>query len=192
MKHEELLLSNYSWISGLLNSGVNVQQITQDLNQHLGIQITTRQLRYLIDRVNNKTIHKEYDNVVVIDGLMDAWDKKLGQYCVDFQGLLITYKSLAYLTKPEYIITGQNITTILGKDSLLYAKRILKLYHIPDMELLQQHKLVHPKQADIDLEKLTVKIHVDFNNEFATMLVELRNKYIQFMTNNIKRSISNE
>lgn len=186
MKHKELLLSNYSFILELIKAGFQIRQITQDVNRKLDIQITQRQLQYLIDRVNNNTIHKEYDNIVLIDHTRDAWDTRLGEYCVEFHGLLITYKSAAYLTNPKYIITPDNLITVTSQESVIYAKRLLKLYHIPDADLLKQHKIIHPKQQDIDLANLTYKIRLEFNNEFARMLVDLRNRYVDFLSNNIK------
>jgi len=192
MKNYEKLLSNYEFIQRLITAGFDIKEIVSEVNKHLQLTITYDQLLYLIKKVKTNTIHKEYDSIIAVDNLKDAWDTKLSEYCVDFKGLLITYKAAAYLTNPEYIITPQNITTIHSQTSLLYAKRLLKLYHIPDRELLRQHKILFPNQPDIDLEKATVKIHVDFNNEFATMLSELRDKYIQFIKNDIKRSISNE
>lgn len=186
MKNEELLLSNYDLIFNLLSAGVGLQQITNDVNKYIGTQITYRQLRYLIYRVRNNSIHKEYDNIIMIDNLKDAWDTNLGKYCVDFHGLLITYKSAAYLTKSEYIITPNNLATISGKESIIYAKRILKLYHISDAHLLQQHKVIYPKQPDINLTDLVYKINVGFNDDFARMLSDLHDHYINFLTNNIK------
>lgn len=186
MKNEELLLSNYSFILKLRDAGLTIKETTKEVNQYLGTKINYLELTYLIRRVRNNKIHKEYNNIVLIDSMMDAWDTKLGEYCVDFHGLLITYKAAAHLTNPEYIITPENLNSITGKESILYAKRILKLYHIADVYLLEQHKIIHPKQHDIDLTDLTYKIHVGFNNEFATMLIELRNRYVDFLTNNIK------
>lgn len=190
MKNEELLLSNYDLIFNLLSAGVGLQQITNDVNKYIGTQITYRQLRYLIYRVRNNSIHKEYDNIIMIDNLKDAWDTNLGKYCVDFHGLLITYKSAAYLTKSEYIITPNNLATISGKESIIYAKRILKLYHISDAHLLQQHKVIYPKQPDINLTDLVYKINVGFNDDFARMLSDLHDRYINFLTNNIKGIIN--
>lgn len=188
MQYDEILLSNYYLIHDLSNAGYSIKEIVKEINAYLQLNVTYGQLLYLIKRVKANTIHKEYDRIVAIDNLKDAWDKKLSQYCVDFQGLLITHKSAVHLTNPEYILTPKNITTVFSKNSLLYAKRILKLYHISDAELLQQHKAIHPEQQDIDLKKVTDKIHVNFNNEFATMLTDLRSKYIQFITSGIKRS----
>lgn len=185
MKNEEGLLSIYPAIFALMNAGFTIKQITKDVNQHLSIKITYRQLLYLIERVTNKTIHKEYDNIVVIDNLKDASDKKLSDYCVDFKGLLVTYKSAAHLTNPEYIITLKNITTIYSETSVIYAKRIIKLYHISDTELLQQHKIVYPKTREINLSNEVDYLNKNFNNEFASILIELRNKYINFLAKNI-------
>lgn len=192
MRNEEILLSNYDLIHKLLNAGFDIKEIVGEVNKYLQLKITYWQLVYFIRRVKANTIHKEYNHIVAIDNLRDALDKKLSEYCVDFKGLLITYKSNAHLTNPGFIITPKNITTVYSQNSLLYAKRILKLYHISDVELLQQHKTIYPKQPDIDLKKATYKINADFNNEFATMLIELRGKYMHFITNNIIRSNSHE
>lgn len=192
MRNEELLLSNYDCIHKLLNAGFEIKDIVGEVNKTLQLKISYWQLVYFIRRVKAKTIHKEYDQLVAIDNLRDASDKNLTNYCVDFKGLLITFKDAAHLTRPEYIITPKNITTIYSKNSLLYAKRLLKLYHISDKELLQQHRVIYPNQPEIDIKKATDKINVDFNNDFATMLIELRNKYLHFVTNNIIRSTTHE
>lgn len=185
MQNEEVLLSNYHFIYKLLNAGFEIKEIVEEIKQNLQLNVTYGQLVYLIKRVRAKTIHKEYDRIVIIEGLKDAIDTKLSEYCIDFKGLLITYKSTAHLTNADYIITSKNITKIYSKNSLLYAKRILKLYHIADADLLQQHKVIYPNQPDIDLKKAVQKINLDFNNEFATMLLELRKKYINFISKNI-------
>ena len=185
MRNEEELLSIYPAIFALMNAGFTIKQITEDVNQHLNIKITYRQLLYLIERVTNKTIHKEYDNIVVIDNLKDASDKKLSDYCVDFKGLLVTYKSAAHLTNPEYIITPKNITTIYSETSVIYAKRIIKLYHISDAELLQQHKIIYPKTYEVNLSDTVNYLNNNFNNEFAAILIQLRDKYINFLAKNI-------
>lgn len=61
---------------------------------------------------------------------------------------------------------------------------MLKLYHIPDMQLLTQHKLVYPKRPDIDLTEIVDKINSSFNDEVPVMLDELRTIYSQFLANN--------
>jgi hypothetical protein len=157
MKNEELFLSNYDVISNLLNAGINLKQ------------------------------HKEYNNLALIDSMKDAMDTNLGKYCVDFHGLLITYKSAAHLIKPEYIITKDNLTTITWAEPMLYAKRILKLYHISDAKLLEEHKLVYPKQPDINLAEMVDKINASFNDEVELMLDGLRTRYVQFLAKNIIR-----
>lgn len=187
MRNEELLLSNYPFILELINAGHTIKQITQDVNKQFDTQITYRQLLYLIARVRNNTIHKEYDNITIIDNMKDAWDTKLGEYCVDFHGLLVTYKSAAHLTNPEYIITPQNITTVYSEQSVIYAKRIIKLYHISDIELLQQHKIIYPKGYEINLAEKVDHLNKNFNNEFAAMLIELRHRYIHFLTNDTQK-----
>lgn len=183
MRNEELLLSNYPFILELMNAGHTIKQITEDVNKYLDANTTYRQLLYLINRVRDNTIHKEYDNIVIIDNMKDAWDKNLGNYCVDFHGLLITYKSAAHLTNPEYIITPENITTLYGEESLIYAKRIIKQYHIPDVELLRQHKIVYPKGFVINLAQHVNNINNNLNAEFAAILTDLRHLYIKFLTN---------
>lgn len=91
MRNEEQLLSHYDVVLGLINAGFGVKQIAQDLHEHLDIQITQRQLRYLIDRVRNNKIHKEYNRIAVIND--DAFNVQLYEYCVYFKNLLITFKS---------------------------------------------------------------------------------------------------
>lgn len=192
MRNEEELLSIYPAIFALMNAGINIKQIAEDVNQYLNTNVTYRQLLYLVKRVGNHTIHKEYDNIVVIDNLKDSEDTKLGDYCVDFKGLLVTYKSAAHLTNPEYIITPKNITTVFGEKSIIYAKRIIKLYHISDAELLQQHKTIYPYVYEINLAKEVEHINKNFNNEFAIMLIELRDKYINFLAKKIMQSFNFE
>ena len=185
MRNEEELLSIYPAIFALMNAGITIKQITEDVNQCFNINVNYRQLLYLVERIKNNTIHKEYDNIVVIDNLKDAEDKKLNDYCIYFKGLLVTYKFAANLTNPNYIITHKNIATISWKESLLYAKRILKLYHISDAELLKQHQILYPNSYKIDLTYEVDCINKNFNNEFAAMLIELRSKYLNFLAKKI-------
>ena len=189
MQNKEHVLSNYHLIYEMLNVGLSVKQITLEINKILNIQITYRQLRYLINRVQNRTIHREYDNIIMINSLNDGRSIELSKYCINFKGLLITYKAVAHLSNPAYTITPDNFLTSLSKESLLYAKRILKLYHVPDTVLLHRHKLIYPQQPDIDLKALTDKIYVSFNDEFNTMLLDLRKKYVHFIINNLQEQI---
>ena len=186
MKNFEQLLSNYDFILNLLHAGFTVKQITQEISSQLRISITYGELLYLIKRVKLNTIHREYDSIVMVDILKDASDKNLSNYCIVFHGLWITYKAAAHLTNSAYIITQANLLTIYDKEALLYAKRILKLYHISDMVLLEQHKQKYPTRPDINLNEFTHKIHVSFNDEFNAMLSNLRKKYVHFLTNNLK------
>ena len=188
MRNEEELLSNYPLIFALMNAGITIKQITEDVNQQLNTNVTYRQLLYLIHRVSNNTIHNEYNNIIVIDNMKDACDRKLGDYCVDFHGLLVTYKSAAHLTNSEYIIKPKNITTLYSEASIIYAKRILKLYNISDVELLRQHKVIYPNTREINLTEKVDHLNKNFNNEFAAMLIELHNKYMNFITKNIMQS----
>ena len=190
MQNQEILLTNYPLIHEMLNARFSLRQILEEVNTSLDAQITYRQLRYLIDRVRKGTIHSEYDNIIMIDILKDAGEKSLSRYCVEFHGLLVTYKSAAHLINTEYIITPDKLLTIYDKETLLYAKRILKLYHIPDVVLVEQHQQQYPTRANINLNDFTGKIRVGFNNEFNTMLSELRKKYAYFLTNNLKEQLN--
>src|SRR3990167_5993734 len=98
MHNEEQLLTNFSFITGLKDAKFTLSTIAQHLNQQFKYTITPRQLRYFMDKVTRKAIHPEYNNIIMLDTSRDAWDKNLNRYCVDFHGLLITYKSLANLT----------------------------------------------------------------------------------------------
>jgi len=190
MNDYEQLLSHYDFIVTLLDAGYSIKEIVAEVNSRLDTSVSYRQLQYLIHIVKSNTIHREYDTLVVIDGLRDAWDKNLRMYCVEFKGLLLTYKSAAYLTNPEYIVTPTNLLTVYGNESLLYAKRILKQYHIPDDVLLEKHKQAYPDQPNINLKNLTYKIRVDFNDEFNTMLSNLRKKYLDFVQNHLRELIN--
>ncbi len=77
--------------------------------------------------------------------------------------------------------------TVYSKESILYVKRMLKLYHIPDMQLLTLHKLVYPKRSDIDLEEIVDKINASFNDEVELMLQEPCTRYIKFLAKNTYR-----
>lgn len=190
MQDYEQLLSHYDFILTWIDVGYSIKELVPEINNRLNTSVTYRQLQYLIHRVKSNTIHSEYDNIAVIDGLRDAWDKNLFKYCVEFKGLLLTYKSTVHLTNPEYIITPNNLLTIYDKEALLYAKRILKLYQIPDDILLEQHRQAYPDRPDICLKDFTYKIRVDFNDEFNTMLLNLRKKYLDFVQNHLRGLIN--
>ena len=190
MKDYEHLLSHYDFIVTLLDAGYLLKEIVQEVNSRLNTVVTYRQLQYLIYMVKSNTVHREYDNLIVIDGLQSSWDKLLTKFCVKFNGLLLTYKSAAHLINPAIIITPDNLLTVYSKESLLYAKRILKLYHLPDDMLLEEHKQAYPDRPDINLNEFTGKIRVAFNNEFNKMLSDLRSKYVDFVKNHLKELIN--
>lgn len=184
MQNVERLLTNFNLIIDLKNTGFSNVQIARDLSSKFACEMTPRQLRYFIDKVTAKRIHPEYNDIIMLDTTRDAWDKNLSKYCVDFHGLLITYKSLANLTDSNYIITPANLVKLIShQEPILYAKRILKLYDIPDRILLEEHKLLWAKVTEIDLPKHLNKIHQDFNTEFNNILIQLRELYIDFLTN---------
>lgn len=185
MHNQEQLLTHFNFISGLKNAGFSMRQITEDVNQKFKCKIEPRRLRHFIDKVNNKTIHSEYNNIIMFDITRDVWDKNLSKFCFGLHGLLITYKNLANLTDNEYIITPDNLINLVSnKESLLYAKRILKLYHINDEILIDQHRKCWPKQPEINLVEALERIHLSFNDEFNEMLIRLHNLYLNFLLTN--------
>ncbi len=190
MKDFEQLLSHYDYILTWLEAGYSIKELVAEVNSRLHTSVTYRQLQYLIQMVKSNTIHKEYDNIAVIDGLKDSWDNNLEKYCIEFKGLLLTYKSATYLTNPEYIITPDNLLTIYDREAVLYAKRILKLYHISDSILLSKHMHNYPGGPNINLKDFTDKIYADFNDEFNTMLLQLRTKYLDFVENHLRELIN--
>lgn len=190
MQDYEQLLSYYDFILTWIDAGYSIKELVPEINNRLNTSVTYRQLQYLIHMVKSNTVHSEYDNISVIDGFRDAWDKNLIKYCVEFKGLLLTYKSAIHLTNLEYIITPNNLLTIYDKEALLYAKRILKLYHIPDDILLEQHRQAYPDRPDINLKDFTYKIRVDFNDEFNIMLSNLRKRYLDFVQNHLRGLIN--
>ena len=184
MHNQEQLLTNFNFILGLQKAGFSSTEIARDINHKFACEISPRQLRYLIHRVHKKTIHNEYNSIIILDHLRDAWDRNLDNYCVDFHGLLVTYKCLACLTDAQYIITPDNLVNLVSnKESILYAKRMLKLYHIPDEACIEQHRHVWPKMPEINLSACLNKIHSNLNTEFNMMLNKLHNKYADFLTN---------
>ncbi len=187
MKNYERVLSNYDFILALLDAGFTIKELVNEINNKLHESFTYRELLYFIQKVRAKTIHKEYDNIILIDSMTGVMDANLSKYCVDFYGLLVTYKSASHLTNQQYIITPDNLLTIYNKESLLYAKRILKLYHISDSVLLEQHKLNYPHQAEISLDNFMNKIYSDFNAEFNAMLANLRTRYVDFAKTDLRQ-----
>lgn len=128
MQNVEQLLTNFNFIISLKNAGFTSTKIAQDVNSKLACNISPRQLRDLINKVNNKTIHIEYNNIIMFNHLHDAWDANLNNYCVNFHGLLITYKSSANLTDSAYIITPDNLIKLVShKESLLYESLLNSL-----------------------------------------------------------------
>lgn len=187
MYNEEQLLTHFNFILGLKNAGFSVRQITDDVNYKFNCHIEPRKLRYFIDKVNNKTIHSEYNNIIMFDTTRDAWDKNLNKFCVNFHGLLITYKHLSNLTDNEYIITPDNLINLVSnKEAILYAKRILKLYQINDEVLIDQHSKCWPKKPEINVAELLEKIYISFNDEFNQMLTQLHNLYLNFLSTSSK------
>jgi hypothetical protein len=173
----------------MLNVGFTIKQITGEINRVLDTNIIYRELLYLIKKVQSKTIHREYDRIIMMDSVNDTANTGFSRFCVNFKGLFITYKSVSNLIGTKHIIAPDNLATISGKESLLYAKRILKLYHVPDADLLKKHKQNHPNQPDIDLTALMENIHISFTDEFNAMLSDLCKKYVHFITNNLKEKI---
>lgn len=187
MHNEEQLLTHFNFILGLKNAGFSMRQIAEDVNYKFNCKIEPRQLRYFIYKVKNKTIHSEYNNIIMFDTTRNAWDKNLNKFCVDFHGLLLTYKYLANLTDSEYIITPNNLINLVSnKEAIVYAKRILKLYQTNDEILIEQHGKCWPKQPEISITELLEKIHLSFNTEFNKMLIELHDLYINFLSTNPK------
>lgn len=192
MKNYEHFLSNYDFIITLFDIGYSIKEMVDEVNDKLNANFTYRELLYLIKLIKTKAIHKEYNDIIIIDSITAKMDANLEKYCVDFHGLLLTFKSATQFTNQEYIITPDNILTIYAKESLLYAKRILKLYHTSDTILLRQHKLNYPHLPEINLDELVHKINSTLEDDFSSMLASLRKKYIAFANGDLKELINIE
>lgn len=190
MQNQEYILSNYPLIYEMLNVGFAIKEVTSELNRVLGTKVSYREMLYLIKRVQKRSIHREYDKVVMVDGINDTADNGFNKFCINFRGLLITYKSASNLFNPKLVITSDSLETLSSQESLLYAKRILKLYYIPDVNLLEKQRKIYPNKPNIDLNACMDIIHINFNDEFNTMLSDLRKKYVHFITNNLQEKIN--
>ncbi|MCX8514236.1 MAG: hypothetical protein ORN24_01560 [Burkholderiales bacterium] len=93
MKNYERVLSNYDFILALLDAGFTIKELVNEINSKLYESFTYRELLYLIQKVRAKTIHKEYDNIILIDSMTRIMDVNLNKYCVDFYGLLVILNS---------------------------------------------------------------------------------------------------
>lgn len=190
MHNQEYILSNYPLIYEMLNVGFSIKEITGELNRVLDTKISYREMVYLIRKVQKKSLHREYDRVVMVDSINDTTDNGFNRFCIDFNGLLITYKSASHLISSKLIITPDSLATISNQESLLYAKRILKLYHVSDVSLVEKQRKIYPNQQNIDLEVCLDNIHRNFNNQFNALLTDLRKKYVHFITTNLQEKIN--
>jgi hypothetical protein len=176
------LLTNIPLILELKKNGNSYQEIAQQLEDKLNIKTKAVIIKQTIYSIRKDTINKRYNDFVVIDGVKSSIDKTLDEYAVDFHGLLVTNKTaIRHMEHPEFIIDRKNIASIWDKESILYAKRLLKLYQIPDSELLNQHDLYHQKALPIDYSAVINQLHTEFDTEVNRLIADIKIKHSNYL-----------
>ncbi len=184
----EILLTNYPLIRQLRNSKSKYSVISQILNDEYNISVTSQQLINFLIKVERNKYHPEYDSLLILSYDLTT-DIKLNS--VDFHALVILEKEIMDMVPKNnyepYIVDRHNLIDLPNQISMLYAKRFLNLYEIPDELLIQQQKESNPKIEMTELKQLQDNIHRNIKQESKEIITNIKSKYVKFLTNNLLR-----
>lgn len=186
MSKFECLFTQYPRILKLKEIGYSHNEIALLLSKELNMTINEQNIKNLFRFIKNNTLNKKYDSIIIFDAsLVSKSDINFNIMCVYMNELLISNPIiLKYIDINHYVLTAKNfknlITTAKG---LLYAKRLLKQYHLADEDLLNDFYLKNPLSNKINYDEIVSNIHNNLANDVAENLKELKTVLTYFIGN---------
>lgn len=187
-KKLEILITYLPLINQLRQSKLTYQRIASIFESEFNLNFTVQELMNFVKRDKSKTLHQEFDNLILIrhvNGLQE-----LKEVAVEFHKLFVIHKSiknrLPQIDFEEIMINSQNLIELLEPEAMIYSKRLLRMYDTPDELLIErQNEIISVKQ--IDIKHIQDEIHANFTLESKQLMDSVVKNYVKFLTNNITR-----
>lgn len=184
MSKFECLFTQYSRILKLKEIGYSHNEIALLLSKELNIEINEQTIKDLFRFIKNNTLNKKYDSVILFDvSLASKSNIDINITCVYMNELLISNPIiLKYFDLNHYVLTAKNFTNLITTaEGLLYAKRLLKQYHLADEDLLNDFYLKNPLSKKVNYDEIISNIHNNLANDVAENLKELKTVLTYFI-----------
>jgi hypothetical protein len=181
------MYTNYPLIQQMRNDEYTFPEIAETISIKENTIIKANGIRKFISVINNN-LYKD-NNLLLLNY---ACGDEIKSIAVEFENMFIILKSaITMLSKDDYevfLINEKNLYTLPDQRSMLYAKRLLQLYSIPDELLIQQQKEKYPNIEAINLDELQHEIHLNFDNEIKKIKKNAKSNYVKFLITNISRT----
>jgi hypothetical protein len=186
----EVLITNLPLIKEL-KSSLTYGEIVKVLEKNFNIKLTSQEIINFINRLSLK--HKEFDNLVLLSEVSRI--EELENFAIEFHKLFVVHKSIMNMLPEvdfeEIMITSNNLIKLLEPEAMIYSKRILRLYDIPDELLIQQQDELLTVQP-INLTQMQNDIHHNFHNEAKKLMKDVIQNYVTFLTQNLAKVYKKE
>ena len=147
MTKTDIIIKHYPFIlrvkERVLNTHTNSSSFRawdlfcSELNKRLNVDISPSTLSSIISKINNKKFRPYYNNIIPL--LVPPESKSdIEKFSVKYRGIWFCLKNSDY--KKSWVVNENNITWLPDPVGLLYVKRFLHLYHIPDEFLIDSYK----------------------------------------------------
>lgn len=186
----EVLITNLPLIKEL-KSSLTYGEIVKVLEKNFNIKLTSQEIINFINRLSLK--HKEFDNLVLLSEVSRI--EELENFAIEFHKLFVVHKSIMNMLPEvdfeEIMITSNNLIKLLEPEAMIYSKRLLRLYDIPDELLIQQQAEFLTVQP-INLTQMQNDIHHNFHNEAKKLMKDVIQNYVTFLTQNLAKVYKKE
>ena len=178
MNKVEDILNHYPKIQELLNSNFTLVEICKIFkNKHIS-NINYGTLTSTLSNIKNGLIHPEYNMISPLLTSRDNYNIFI-PYSVKFYGTWICFSTSS--AKNEWKLTEKTLSKLPDPIGMLYMKRFLKLYHIPDNYLLQSFKNTYGRNlTDIEINKIK-NISNDIKYEYDKIIADLKEKTLDYI-----------
>ena len=178
MSKTEIILTNIPLIIDLTKAKFSLSEICNILKTRNNIDINYDTLRSLLSLIRTNKIHPEYDKLVLIQ--TEYHNVQIFEpYSIKFHNFWICFNTSNF--KDEWKITEKSLTNIPNPIGLLYAKRLLKLYHISDKYLLDNYLKTFGIKITPDEQAIINNISANIKPEYDKIISELKRKNLEYI-----------
>lgn len=186
MKIPEILLTNIPRILELKELDLTYEEIAVELNNELNLNISSQQIRNILQRLKSNQFHKKYNNFFIFS-VEEDFEGEFVRNGIISHDLFISSIAITRLFKLEHLaLTPKNFMQKLKtEEGIIYAKRLLKQYNISDERLLDYLRQTYPSNKQINYKTLITELHENLDNETYEWVQTLK-KYAVNLTKNKK------
>lgn len=175
MNHIEEIINLYPKIIRMINSKFTLKEICAILKEKNILDINYGTLTSIISKIKNKKLHPEYSNIIPI--IPSTKDLQLFEsFSYKFNNVWYCLKNANEVIHKKWVVTDKNILLIADPVGLLYTKRFLHLYHIPDDYLLNSYEKTYGiKLTTLEQEKIN-NISCNIKLDYSKIIEALKTK----------------